>query len=112
MADLSDEDDAFMPDVYRKHVIKYKDKGIIRKAIGHDDSDVGLSSHAVPAEKRQSRGCHSLYKSVNFDEELEEPGATARPAGRGRGVGQGTGRMIARGVDSTKVQVKRPRIFK
>ena len=104
VAELSDEDDAFMPDVHKKHGITNKGKGVVRKATGHDDSDTGLSSQAVPAEKRQSRGCHSLYKSANFDEDQEEPAAPARPAGRGRGVGRGSGRGIGRGVGSTKVQ--------
>ena len=49
---------------------------------------------------------------MNFDEELEEPGAMAQPARRGRGVGRGTGRGTARDVGSMKVQVKRPRIYK
>jgi hypothetical protein len=44
LADLSDENDAFMPDMHMKHVLKNKGKGVVRKATGHDDSDLGLSS--------------------------------------------------------------------
>ena len=44
VADLLDEDDAFMSNVHRKHIIKNKGKGVVRKATGHDDSNVRLSS--------------------------------------------------------------------
>ena len=63
-------------------------------------------------ERRQSRGCHNVYKSANLTEDLEEPGALMKQLGRGRGAVKTAGRGIGRGGGSSKVLPKKPRIGK
>jgi hypothetical protein len=112
---LSDDDDAFMEDVQRKQVTKAKGKGVVRKATRYDDTDGGLPSHTmlpVVTERRQPHGCHSVYKSANLTDDLEEPGTSMKQLGRGRGATKSAGRGIGRGAGSTKVLSKKQKTGK
>lgn len=110
-----DDEDAFMEDVQLKQVMNRKEKGVVRNTTGHDDTRGGSPSKAVTPvamERRQTRGCHSVYKSSKLLEDSEDPGTTSKQLGRGRGGARGARRRIGKGVGSNKVPLKKQKLGK
>jgi hypothetical protein len=113
--DLSDNDDAFMPEVQAKPVPKPKDRGVVRKAVGHDNPDHVLQEHAIPLpvfDKRQTRGSSCLLKLANIPDDFQDPEITAKLPGTARGSGRGGGRGASRSARNSKIVAKKQKLSK
>ena len=64
------------------------------------------------SQKRQPRGCDSVYKSINLIEDLEELGISMKQPRRKRGTAKTARRGISRGAGSPKVLPKKQKIGK
>ena len=63
-------------------------------------------------ERRQSHGCHSVYKSAILTDDFEDPRATLKPLGGKRGGARGVGRGNGKAVGITKVALKKQKLGK
>jgi hypothetical protein len=107
MPELSDDNDAFMPEVQTKPALKTKSRGVVRKSVGHDDQEPGQEEQ-TGTERMHTRGSVLVNKSVNLADDSQDADITLKQLGRGRGGGRGS----AQGRRNSKAAPKKPRLGK